>query len=68
VSPWYARELVRCEVAQDSRFDSIEIACVVHPAHSHAPVEDLPSAAERARTASKTDDLPEEDLPSSDVR
>jgi hypothetical protein len=30
-SPWYARELARCEVDSDARFDSIEMAQVVYP-------------------------------------
>ena len=68
VSPWCARELVHCEIVQNSRFDSVDIACVVHPAHHHAPVDDLPSAGEQASTASKTGHLPEEDLPSSEAR
>ncbi|MEO8629379.1 MAG: hypothetical protein ABI612_14950 [Betaproteobacteria bacterium] len=32
-SPWYMRELVRCDIVQDDRFASVAIAGVVHPAH-----------------------------------
>jgi hypothetical protein len=31
-SPWYVRELTRCEADENPRFDSIEIPCVVSPA------------------------------------
>src|SRR5689334_11877856 len=31
-SPWYVRELTRCELDESSRFDSVQIPCVVSPA------------------------------------
>lgn len=38
-SPWYMRELVRCDIVQDDRFASIAIAGVVHPAQEHAATD-----------------------------
>jgi hypothetical protein len=69
-SPWYARELVRCELSQDSRFDSIDIACVVHPPHSHLPVEDMPMPQDQSHDASgpSAANSSGEDVPTSDAQ
>ncbi len=41
-SPWYMRELARCEVDPDLRFDSIEMPCVLHPAPNRRPAANAP--------------------------
>jgi hypothetical protein len=41
-SPWYMRELSRCEVDPDPRFDSIEMPCVLYPAPNRRPVANAP--------------------------
>jgi hypothetical protein len=43
-SPWYVRELTRCEVENNPRFDYIEMPCVVCPAADGATVSEAISA------------------------
>jgi len=37
-SPWYVRELTRCELDQDARFEATQTACVVYPAAVDAAI------------------------------
>ena len=41
-SPWYMRELARCEIDPDPRFDSIEMPSVLHPAPNRRPAANAP--------------------------
>src|SRR5690348_15329381 len=47
-SPWYLRELTRCQVDENPRFDAIEIPCVV------CPVPDGKAVPEPANTTANT--------------
>lgn len=40
-SPWYLRELSRCELDESSRFDSIEMPCVVSPLPDGAKLSEV---------------------------
>ena len=39
-SPWYVRELVRCEMVRDPRFEFIEIAGVAYPQQDRFPTNE----------------------------
>jgi hypothetical protein len=60
-SPWYVRELTRCEVHSDARFDSIEIAQVVYPtprflvagARSDEALAEISGASSNRKSASR---------------
>jgi hypothetical protein len=56
-SPWYVRELTRCEADENPRFDSIEIPCVVSPAADGVTVSEAINAiAERQVIAQELTD------------
>jgi len=65
-SPWYVRELTVCELDEDSRFDSVQIPCVVSPApnekcssDSARTTKEKPVVApEVARETGRKTDLP----------
>src|SRR5690242_18032771 len=51
-SPWYLRELTRCEVDEGPRFDCVQIPCVVSPAQEGASFsEPTRAAAEKLKVA-----------------
>src|SRR5262245_11252846 len=61
-SPWYVRELTRCDVEESSQFESIQMACVVSPAPdgkclagSARTTEDKPVVAPKVAAGRKVD-------------
>ena len=71
-SPWYARELTRCEVDKDYRFDSISAPCVLHPVPEAKPASKLPTdepaiGAPNPSTAAKSAPMPP-DIIALDIR
>jgi hypothetical protein len=40
-SPWYVRELTRCQLGEDTRFDSISAPCVLYPLSHGGTVVDV---------------------------
>ena len=71
-SPWYVRELTRCEVDQDCRFDAIEMPCVVYPVPLGQTVADdatsKPSTAKLNSKISARSERPSGDIVAFDVR
>jgi hypothetical protein len=53
-SPWYLRELSRCEARESLQFDSVELPCVVSPAPDGQGLPDSTAATmEKRRVAPK---------------
>jgi len=57
-SPWYVRELARCERDQDARFEATQVPCVVYPAVVDAAIGEtraetpMPSTSAQGEPAS----------------
>jgi hypothetical protein len=53
-SPWYLREMSRCEADESLQFDSVELPCVVSPAQDGQCLPDATAATmEKRRVAPK---------------
>jgi hypothetical protein len=64
-SPWYVRELARCERDQDARFEATQMPCVVYPAVADAAIGETqtqapaPNTSARIQPASSASDVRE---------
>ncbi len=52
-SPWYVRELARCERDQDPRFEATKVPCVVYPVVVDAAIGETPAETAMANTSAQ---------------
>jgi hypothetical protein len=63
-SPWYVRELARCERDQDGRFETTQTPCVVYPALADAAIDQTQAETPALNTPAHVQPAPS----ASDVR
>ena len=66
-SPWYVRELARCELDQGARFEATQIACVVYPPVADAPIGEARTETRTPNTSAHVQPTPS-GVVASDVR